>query len=434
MNKVLSKKFTKIFFLVLAATALFAVPFNKNLAFGYGSVLGVTTIQSTPIDLSGDITSVIGGNLGAQPLNSYDGGSLSNVDLTGLGIDQGVTLTSSSAGNPIIISNGSLPNASIVIPDNTTILAPASWDGFISPPSISTNAGNAPSGFSVGNTVVEVGSSTAVLLFDQPIDIILTGVTGSVGYRPTGSNTWIQITNVCGGSYASPATPAFPGECYISNGSDTKIHTFHLTSFAGLIANSSSGNSNSGNGGGGDGLARPPGAPTCNDQRPGNAPHLISAVVSGQNKVTLHWSEASNPVTYYLVTFGNKPGQQLYGNPNVGGKGTTSYTVSSLSSNQKYYFKVRAGNGCQPGDFSNEVAVIPAGAVLTGNVPAGFAQGVLGVNTVTPSASPSLGNGTESPSPTSEPTTQPSSSPVGSDNGGGFFQRLFNFFKHLFGG
>ncbi len=190
-----------------------------------------------------------------------------------------------------------------------------------------------------------------------------------------------------------------------------------------------------GGNGGGDGLFQPPGAPVCNDPKPGNAPQLISAVPAGQNKVTLHWSEASDPVTYYLVTFGNQPGQQLYGNPNVGGKGTTSYTVSSLSSNQTYYFKVRAGNGCQPGDFSNEVAVKPAGVVFTGNVPSGFAQGVLGVNTALPSPSPVIGNGTETPSPTSEPTTQPSSSPVGSDNGGGgFFHQLFNFFKHLFGG
>lgn len=183
-----------------------------------------------------------------------------------------------------------------------------------------------------------------------------------------------------------------------------------------------------GYGGGGDGLAKPPAAPICNDSKPGNAPHLISAVPAGFNKVTLHWLEANNPVTYYLITFGNKPGQQLYGNPNVGGKGTTSYTVSSLSSNQTYYFKVRAGNGCQPGDFSNELSVKPAGVVIA-SVPQGFAPGILGANIATPSASPAI-----SPGPTSGPTTQPSSTPVSQGSGGGFFQRLLNFFKHLFGG
>ncbi|MDP4010687.1 MAG: hypothetical protein Q8P72_00480 [Candidatus Roizmanbacteria bacterium] len=44
------------------------------------------------------------------------------------------------------------------------------------------------------------------------------------------------------------------------------------------------------------------------------------------------------------------------------------------------YFKVRAGNGCTPGDFSNEVSATPAGVFIT--VPAiGFEEGVLGVST-----------------------------------------------------
>lgn len=250
----------KIFFLFLAVSALLAVPFNKNLAFGYGSTLGTTavnlpptTTQDTPIDLTSFITTVTGGNIGSQSVAGYSGGSLSNVDLTDLGIiggqpfvvDKAVTLVSSTPGNPITINSNSVANVSITIPDNTTILAPSSWDGFIAPPAAGANTGTAPSGFSVGNTVVEVGSSTAILLFDQPIDVVLTGVTGTVGYKSAGSTAWVQITNVCGGTYANPTAPAFPGECYISDGANTKIHTFHLTSFAALVANTPSSNPSS---------------------------------------------------------------------------------------------------------------------------------------------------------------------------------------------
>lgn len=76
-----------------------------------------------------------------------------------------------------------------------------------------------------------------MLLLSQPADIILAGVTGTVGYKPAGSSTWTQITNVCGGTYAAPSDPTFPGECYISDGTNTKIVTYHFTVFGSLNAN-----------------------------------------------------------------------------------------------------------------------------------------------------------------------------------------------------
>ena len=133
--------------------------------------------------------------------------------------------------------------------------------------------------------------------------------------------------------------------------------------------------------------------PACNDTKPGSAPVLLSAVSAGANSVTLTWSKATDPVTYYLITYGLGTGLQQYGNPNVGGSNTTSYTVSGLSGGTTYYFKVRAGNGCAPGEFSNELSTTPAGGVLT-TVPEGFEEGVLGEATelnpeLTPSPVPS---------------------------------------------
>jgi hypothetical protein len=129
--------------------------------------------------------------------------------------------------------------------------------------------------------------------------------------------------------------------------------------------------------------------PSCNDTKPGSAPRLLSAI-AGTNSVTLNWSAASTPVSYYLVTYGDQSGSQQFGNPNVGGSGTTSYTVNGLSGGKTYFFKVRAGNGCMPGDFSNEVSATPAGGFVT--TPAeGFEAGVLGTETeATPSATPSI--------------------------------------------
>ena len=149
-----------------------------------------------------------------------------------------------------------------------------------------------------------------------------------------------------------------------------------------------------GGGGGGTVLGAGVSAPVCNDTKPGSAPSLLSAI-AGTNSVTLTWSEAKDPVTYYLVAYGTSSGVVQYGNPNIGGKGTTSYTVQGLSGGKTYYFKVRAGNGCMPGDYSNELSAIPGGGFITGPA-TGFTEGILGVETekgaeASPSPSPEGG-------------------------------------------
>lgn len=125
------------------------------------------------------------------------------------------------------------------------------------------------------------------------------------------------------------------------------------------------------------------GAATIVCTKPGSAPVLQSAI-AGVNSVTLFWSEAADPVSYYLVAYGISPNNSTYGNSNVGGKGTTSYTVTNLSGGTSYCFIVRAGNGCGPGDFSNQICTTPFGGFLAGAVALDFAPGVLGV--ATPSA------------------------------------------------
>ena len=159
-------------------------------------------------------------------------------------------------------------------------------------------------------------------------------------------------------------------------------------------ASSDGGGGGTSSSGGGGGTGSPGTAPVCSDTKPGSAPTLLSAS-TGTNSVTLVWSGASDPLTYYLVAFGTSPGSLAYGNPNIGGKGTTSYTVTNLSGGTTYYFRVRAGNGCMPGDYSNELAVTPGGGLTTG-LPAGFAPGVLGATieeeVATPAATPTEPN------------------------------------------
>jgi hypothetical protein len=123
----------------------------------------------------------------------------------------------------------------------------------------------------------------------------------------------------------------------------------------------------------------------CSDSVPSGIPQNLTAI-AGTNSVTLNWTEPSGDFTYYLIAFGTTPSADTYGNPNIGGKGTTSYTVGSLSAGQTYYFKIRVGNGCVPGQFSTIISATPGGRVfIIPEIPAGFQENVLGIQeTVAP--------------------------------------------------
>lgn len=140
--------------------------------------------------------------------------------------------------------------------------------------------------------------------------------------------------------------------------------------------------------------ATPTPTPTgCWDPPPGGSVELKSASASGTHEITLTWTDATDPVSYYLLSYGLAPGEYIYGNPNLGGQGTTSYTVGGLTTGKTYYFVVRAGNGCTPGTFSNELSAV-AGETLTSQ----------------PEADRPLD---ETPTPTPEsPTATPTPTPV----------------------
>lgn len=211
---------------------------------------GINTIilnDNTALDFANSLQTASGGNIivdGSTVSLSSVTTTSGTVDLTvaqpigdqSVLVSQAVELASGVTGTSINITNSALPSVSVVIPDSTVVLAPSTWTGTITPPTaVSAPSGTAPSGFSVGSTVITVGSPDVVLLLNQPATIILPG-TGAVGYEPAGSTTWTQITDVCGGTYAAPTPPVFPGACYISNGVDTEILTYHFTTFGFLNA------------------------------------------------------------------------------------------------------------------------------------------------------------------------------------------------------
>ena len=202
-----------------------------------------TSATDGQADLPTDATEVVLTDTTVMDLsNSVVAQTAEDVTIGGsiITLTQEVILQSGIDTQPIVLTNSDLSGVSASIPDGTTIQGPVGWDGTITPPISGTPTGGiAPAGFSVGDTIISIGSPNGTLVFDNPVTILLSGVTGAVGYRPSGSDNWIQITNVCGGDYVAPTSPVAPGECAINNDTDTKIVTYHFTSFGSLTAISS---------------------------------------------------------------------------------------------------------------------------------------------------------------------------------------------------
>jgi len=129
------------------------------------------------------------------------------------------------------LKNIELDTVTVEIPTETKILGPTEWDNTILPPTEIPTTGTIPPGFDTPDNVIQVGSPDVILIFTQPVTIILEGVTGQTAYKLAGEFTW-NLINECTGTYDSPNNPEYPKECSITNGIDTKIVTFHFTEFS----------------------------------------------------------------------------------------------------------------------------------------------------------------------------------------------------------
>lgn len=97
----------------------------------------------------------------------------------------------------------------------------------------------------------------------------------------------------------------------------------------------------------------------CSNQKPGSqAPRLYGAIPTGQGTVQLYFTKAEVPFDHYSLQYGTKSGEYQFGMPKFGDpqKEMQSFEVEYLSPNTTYYFRVRGGNNCAPGEWSNELS------------------------------------------------------------------------------
>ncbi len=118
---------------------------------------------------------------------------------------------------------------------------------------------------------------------------------------------------------------------------------------------------------------------SCHNSSPLNYPKNLKAT-PGQNSVTLTWDETDDIFSYYLISYSTQKHAATFANANIGGRGTTSFTINNLSADATYYFKIRTGNFCAPGPFSEIVSAIPSGQRLSSLSFSSFRPAILGQN------------------------------------------------------
>ncbi len=99
------------------------------------------------------------------------------------------------------------------------------------------------------------------------------------------------------------------------------------------------------------------GAPGCTTTSPsGPTPWLYEASANNGTSITLRFTNWQTPIDHFALEYGTSPDDYQYAADNVGGQNTTSYTVNFLNPNTTYYFRVRTGNGCATGSWSNKIS------------------------------------------------------------------------------
>ena len=315
--------------------------------------------QTTPDEsgnatLSGDTTQVVLTDPDKNvTINIADGTEDPTIDVSAFVSLVGGEMTGTLPG---ITINSSA--ADVVIQDGTVVTGPADWDGIIDAPRVVTSAGTAPSGFAVGDNIIEIGSSDGVLYFDQAVKITLPGVTGIVAYKPAGSDVWTEITTQCN-SVTDHSNISSPGECYFTDGADTIIWTYHFTSFGGLM----------------------------DAQNPDNVTSLEAVYRPATKDVRITWKIKNNDANEVFIyrgtskSFGVNSGSRI-AKQDSNDKG---YTDNNVTAGKTYYYKVVARDEAGNNSSASVIRIaIPKGGTTaavstslgTEAVPAGTTLGV----------------------------------------------------------
>lgn len=290
---------------------------------------------------------------------SVDSEDVSSLLAAGyLTVPEGINMTSApsvTVAETITINvsmNGG--TSSIELPQNTVITRTDSANLDATVLNAASLATSSVSGFSGGTTVKSVlqwGIANAGLEFSDPINLSiyvgasLNGQTLDVVRSTSTSSGWTSDGIV------SPAT------CLVALGmcsfQVTKASYYAVTTASSSPTPTSVSNSNSTS----TTTSSSSSSDNCKELMPGNKAQWLYAAVAQQTSVVLYFTDGEDPVDHYALQFGVASNKYIFGQDNFGKKGVRAYSVQSLMPNTTYYFRVRPGNGCASGPWSNEISV-----------------------------------------------------------------------------
>jgi len=100
-----------------------------------------------------------------------------------------------------------------------------------------------------------------------------------------------------------------------------------------------------------------PSAPGCSAQKPSAVPDLFQIDAQAES-VTLYFSPVSDNRDHYYVSYSTSEHAEEHGFEfRSDANGVIAVDIHALQAHTTYFFKVRAGNGCQPGDWSNILSI-----------------------------------------------------------------------------
>lgn len=185
------------------------------------------------------------------------------------------------------------------------------------------------------------GVGTAVTTFAQNLSITLTYSDESVVGQDENSlrihrwdgSSWYELSNCSVDTSTNTVTCSTGG--------------FSIFGLFGNLISSGSGSSQSSQS-----------STECRESVGNQAPWLYGAVPRDESSIVVYFTKASDPVDRYALLYGPSEDKERYGAPELALplSSQMSYAVTNLQANTTYFFKVRGGNGCKPGSWSNELS------------------------------------------------------------------------------
>lgn len=344
----------------------------------------VTALDSSTKNYQVTVTELGSG----QTMPSISGGvSLNNTTPQAVVVSPTLPLTVSTSNGTtaptldfsLLLTNGigSLPQTTmstslgqVTIPASTTITsADSGWDGVFSLP-VSTNVSlSSINGQSRTVSVgLLVGSSDTSLSFNKGVRLVFNGQAGSqIGYQSPGGS-FFEISSVCSSdSQAVGDALSANGDCKINVGNNLVVWTKHLTTFATYTTSSSQSGGSGGSSNSSGSSSSTASAPTCSDVKPSSTPDLFQVNLDAST-ARLFFAPVLG-FDRYFISYSTHPSAEEHG---VGviltGTGVQNYMVSHLKPSTTYYFRVRAQNGCMPGEWSNTLRGVTRGVGSSGLV------------------------------------------------------------------